>query len=49
MSQERDRRSSIFARFAAGIDAGELERPGFVTVLKVVWLSIRSFFTERPA
>jgi hypothetical protein len=49
MSQEGDRRESIFARFSAGIDADELERPGFLTVLKVVWLTVRSFFTEQPA
>lgn len=48
MSKEAEHRASIFARFTAAIDEAELEQPGFVTVLKVVWQSIRSFFTERP-
>lgn len=39
----------FFARFASGLDEAELEEPDFVTVLKVVWFSIRSFRVERPA
>ena len=29
-------------------DAGELEQPDYVTVFKLIWQSIRSFFIERP-
>lgn len=29
-------------------DGVELEQPSFVTVFKLIWQSIRSFFTERP-
>jgi hypothetical protein len=33
---------------APGPDEVELAQPDFLTVFKVVWFSIRSFFTERP-
>jgi hypothetical protein len=39
---------SFLSRFADGLDEVELEQPDYVTVLKVVWFSIRSFFVERP-
>jgi hypothetical protein len=41
-------RRSVVAQSAADLDDVELEQPDFVTVFKVVWFSIRSFFTERP-
>jgi hypothetical protein len=41
-------RHPLVADIAAGIDEAEYDQPDFVTVLKVVWYSIRSFFTERP-
>jgi hypothetical protein len=34
--------------FSHDISEGELQVPDFVTVVKVIWYSIRSFFTERP-
>jgi hypothetical protein len=39
---------TFLSRFADGLDEVELEQPDYVTVLKVVWFSIRSFFVERP-
>lgn len=39
---------SFLAKFAEGLDEVELKQPDYVTVLKVVWFSIRSFFVERP-
>ncbi len=39
---------SFLARFADGLDEAELAQPDYVTVLKVVWFSVRSFFVERP-
>lgn len=44
----RLRNRPFFAKFATGLDDAELQAPDFVTVLKVVWFSIRSFFVERP-
>jgi membrane protease YdiL (CAAX protease family) len=41
-------RRSIVAQPAPDLDDIELEQPDFLTVFKVVWFSIRSFFTERP-
>lgn len=41
-------RTAFRARFADGVDEVELEQPDYVTVLKVIWFSIRSFFVERP-
>lgn len=38
----------FLARFADGLDEVELQQPDFVTVLKLVWYSIRSFLVERP-
>ena len=48
MKDESDRSASVFAKLTSGIDEAELDQPGFLTVLKVVWTSIRSFFIERP-
>src|SRR3972149_6918211 len=42
-------RQPFFARFAIELDEIELEQPDFITVLKVVYFSVRSFLTERPA
>jgi len=39
---------SVLARIAEGIDEQELEHPTFITPFKLVWHSIRRFFTERP-
>ena len=41
-------KESFFKRLAGGLDEHELEYPDFVTVLKVIWRSIRQFFVERP-
>lgn len=35
-------------RFTGGLGEVELEEPDFITVLKVVWYSVRGFFVERP-
>lgn len=41
-------KQSLSARFADGLDEDELQQPDYITVVKVVWFSIRSFFVERP-
>ena len=48
MKNETDQRGSILSKLADEIDEGELNQPGFVTVLKLVWQSVRSAFKERP-
>lgn len=48
MNKETSSRASLFSKLSEGIDEGELDQPGFVTVLKVVWQSVRSVFKERP-
>jgi len=39
---------SLVAKPSNNLDDVELEQPDFITVFKVVWFSIRSFFMERP-
>ena len=39
---------SSFVRFTEELDDAELQQPNFLTVLKLVWHSIRGFFVERP-
>jgi len=46
--RQRLLRRPFFARFASEVDETELESPDIVTVLKLVWFSIRRFFVERP-
>jgi len=41
-------RRPFFTRFTEDLDEVELEQPDFLTVLKLIWHSIRSFFVERP-
>jgi hypothetical protein len=41
-------KQSLSARFADGLNEEELRQPDYITVVKVVWFSIRSFFVERP-
>ena len=48
MRDLRRLRQRFSARFAEGIDESELEHPDYVTVLKVVWFSVRRFLAERP-
>jgi hypothetical protein len=38
----------LFVEFTHDLDEVELEDPDFVTVLKLIWFSIRGFFNERP-
>ena len=38
----------FFVKFFSGIDDEELEQANFLTVLKVIWHSVRSFLKERP-
>lgn len=40
--------NSFWARFTAGIDETELQEPGVLTVVKIIWYTIRGFFVERP-
>lgn len=40
-------RQTFVARFAEGLDESELQQPDYVTVLKVIWFSIRRFLVER--
>ncbi len=42
------KRLSSFVRFTEDLDDSELRQPTFLTVLKVVWHSVRGFFVERP-
>ena len=48
MRDLRGLRQRFSARFAEGIDESELEHPDYVTVLKVIWFSVRRFLAERP-
>lgn len=48
MKKETASGASLFSKLSEGIDEGELDQPGFVTVIKVVWQSVRSVFKERP-
>jgi hypothetical protein len=34
--------------FSDDLDEAELRDPTFITVIRVIWHSIRSFFVERP-
>jgi hypothetical protein len=43
-----DNQQSFFARFTEDFDEIELKEPDFLTVLKLTWHSIYSFFKERP-
>ncbi|MFQ5823293.1 MAG: CPBP family intramembrane glutamic endopeptidase [bacterium] len=47
MSNQKKNRS-FFAQFSKDIGENELREPKFLTVLKLVWRSISSFFVERP-
>jgi hypothetical protein len=37
----------ILTRFATEVDEIELENPDFLTVLRVIWFTVRRFFVER--
>src|SRR5262249_47316717 len=47
MSDEPKKRSGL-ARLTDDFDEVELREPDMVTILKLVWHAIRSFFKERP-
>lgn len=40
--------SSLLRRISTDPDEVEIENPDYITVLKVIWRSIRSFFREKP-
>lgn len=48
MSRLADRLRSWLPHWDASLLEAELRDPTFITVFKVVWFSIRSFFVERP-
>lgn len=48
MNKQTARRASLLSRLGERIDQAELEEPGFLTVVKVVWQSVGGVFKERP-
>jgi hypothetical protein len=45
----KSRKQQFRARFAEEVDDIDLNSPDFITVLKIVWFSVKRFFKERPA
>jgi hypothetical protein len=46
MSNEKNRK--LISRIAEDFDERELREPNYLTVLRVVWHTVKSFFKERP-
>ena len=43
-----DKKQSLRSRMAGDFDEVELSEPDFITIIKLVWHVIKSFFKERP-
>jgi len=46
--QHLSKMPSLLGRINTDPDEVEIANPDYITVLKVIWRSIRSFFRERP-
>ena len=42
------KRGKLYSRFTEDFDEVELQQPDFITILKLVWHVVKSFFKERP-
>ena len=48
MKQAQTRFRQVSTRFLGDFDENELRNPNFVTVVELVWFSMKRFFKERP-